>query len=220
MLTLIPRALARICLALTFLLAGLMVCIHAPFVTEFLSHQTSISAEFGVSQATIAQASLAARDYALGTIGTEGLKSTLSGLGLPAEALDASMLTHLQDCTGIFTIFTNLFIALAIASVASIVLTAVFSGSDGTSGLLWQSAVLALVVIVAFGFRIFTSFESFFTWMHTLFFSAGTWTFASDSLLISMFPQNFWIGMGAIWGGVSIILSVIAIIVAQCISGH
>lgn len=220
MLTLIPRALARICLALTLVLAGLMVCIHAPFVTEFLSHQTSVSTQFGVSQETIAKASLAARDYALGTIGTEGLKSTLSGLGLPADGLDASMLTHLQDCTWVFTLFTNLFIALVIASVASIVLTAVFSGSDGTSSLLWQSAVLALIIIVAFGFWIVTNFESFFTWMHSLFFSAGTWTFSADSLLICMFPQNFWTGMGAIWGGVSIVLSVTVIIIAQGISGH
>ena len=218
MLTLIPRLFARLSLTLMLVLSGLMVCIHVPFVTEFLSQQTSFSTQFDVSQETIAKASLATRDYALGTIGTEGLKTTLNGLGLPENGLDSLMLTHLQDCTWIFRLSTNLFMASLIVSLASIVLTAILVRSNGVYKLLWQSSLLSIIIISVFAIWIATSFDSFFTWMHSLFFQGGTWTFSVDSLLICMFPEKFWIGMGIVWGSVSVISSILTIFVAKLIS--
>ena len=220
MLTLIPRAIARIALALTLILAGLMVCIHVPYVTETLSRHTSNAVQFNANPDTIAKASLATRDFALGTIGTEGLKSTLNGLGLPADGLDVSMLNHLQDCTWIFRAFTNLFFALAITSIVFVVLSGIFGGTISVSNMLWQSAGLAILVIIGFAFWIIANFESFFTWMHSLFFQAGTWTFSSDSLLITMFPTGFWQGMGIVWGVTSIVASIIVIIISQCVYGN
>jgi|GEM_PF-890229 len=43
------------------------------------------------------------------------------------------------------------------------------------------------------------AFNVLFTWMHNIFFSAGTWTFSYDSLLIRALPTNFWMGCGLVW---------------------
>ena len=42
-------------------------------------------------------------------------------------------------------------------------------------------------------------FDTFFSAFHGLFFAAGTWTFASDSLLIQTFPEPFWATAAAVW---------------------
>ena len=220
MLKIIPKALARISLCLALVLSGLMVCIHVPFVTESLSRQTSESAQFDVAPDTMVKASLATRDFALGTIGSEGLNSTLESLGLPDGALDASMLTHLQDCTWVFNAATYTFIVIALIALALLIATGATLGAEDVSAILWQSALLAILVIVIFAFWLIANFGSLFTWLHSLVFQAGTWTFSADSLLISMYPEQFWKEMGIVWGGSSIIFSVIAIIVAKGAAGH
>ena len=220
MIKMLLKALARISLCLTFVLSGLMVCIHVPFVTESLSRQTSAAAQFDVAPDTMVKASLAARDFALGTIGSEGLSSTLESLGLPADGLDTSMLTHLQDCTWVFNAVTFAFVVLALVALAFLVLTGIFEGAEDVSAILWQSALLAILVVVIFAFWFIANFEGFFTWIHSLVFQAGTWTFSADSLLISMFPEQFWREMGIVWGGSSIVASVVAIIVAKSVAGH
>ena len=44
-------------------------------------------------------------------------------------------------------------------------------------------------------------FDALFTAFHGLFFAEGTWTFASDSLLIQTFPEQFWATAAGVWAG-------------------
>ena len=41
--------------------------------------------------------------------------------------------------------------------------------------------------------------NGFFTAFHSVFFPQGNWMFSSSSLLITMYPEGFWVGMGVIW---------------------
>ena len=209
---------SRLSLAATIAMSGLMVCIFFPFTTEALSKLTSTGSTFGVSADVMARAALATRDYALGLIGSEGLKNSLETIGLPSNGLDTLMLSHLKDCTPIFEGVRQLFLILLVISAILIILTGIFGRKKGLSNLLLHSSLLAIVVIVAFGMWVSFSFNSFFTWMHSLFFASGTWTFAADSLLICMFPQNFWIGMGVVWACVSIVISLCLIFVSRKLS--
>ncbi|MFR4805136.1 MAG: DUF1461 domain-containing protein [Eggerthellaceae bacterium] len=59
------------------------------------------------------------------------------------------------------------------------------------------AAVIAVFALLALWVMI--DFNGFFAAFHSLFFSAGTWTFSYDSLLICMYPPDFWISMGAVW---------------------
>lgn len=217
MLLAIPKALARIVLAITIILAGLMVCIHIPQVTEIVSRLTSNAASVGLSSDAMAKISVSTRDFSLGLIGPEGLKSVLATLGIPTSALDESMLTHLQDCTWVFNLMTDLFKALGIASLVLAVLALIIDRRNELSKLLLQSSILAILILAAFGIWITVGFDSFFTLMHSLFFASGTWTFPADSFLIQMFPENFWIGMGVVWGASSVLFSLALILISQVI---
>ena len=44
-----------------------------------------------------------------------------------------------------------------------------------------------------------------FTTFHGVFFAAGTWTFPSDSLLIRLFPESFWIAAAAAWAALVVL---------------
>lgn len=66
-------------------------------------------------------------------------------------------------------------------------------------GMLAVPAVLVLAAFVVFAGWAAADFNGMFAVFHSLFFSAGSWTFSYESLLICMYPIAFWIGMGAIW---------------------
>ncbi len=216
--SLVTKGVSRLTLALTLIMCGLMVCIFVPQTTEVLSRMTSHGATFGASADTMAKACLATRDYACGLIGTEGLKNSLELLGLPADGLDASMLTHLQACTPIFENIGQLFIILAIVSAVLSGFTFFVGGRKALASLFCHSSILAILVILAFGAWVFFSFDSFFAWMHSLFFPSGSWIFSADSLLICMYPENFWIGMGIVWGAISVLASLALLIVSRVIA--
>lgn len=56
-------------------------------------------------------------------------------------------------------------------------------------------------------------FDNAFRAFHGLFFEAGTWLFPSDSLLIQLFPERFWMAIGALGvvigelGGLGLVLA-------------
>ena len=63
-------------------------------------------------------------------------------------------------------------------------------------------------------------FNGFFAAFHSLFFANGTWTFSADSLLICMYPPDFWIGMGAVWLAATLVASAVAIAVGMAVKGR
>jgi hypothetical protein len=120
-------------------------------------------------------------------------------------AFDRAAVSHLLDVRAVMSaarIATGVTaLLLAVLVVVCILL--------GDLDLLWTSmkwgaaAVAACVVLAALA--AVTNFDSFFAAFHGLFFKAGTWTFASDSLLIRLFPERFWEVSGAIWAGMSLV---------------
>lgn len=62
------------------------------------------------------------------------------------------------------------------------------------------------------GNRVAIDFEGLFAVFHSLFFAQGSWVFSADSLLITMYPEPFWIGMGAIWLATTIAVSAVSAI--------
>ncbi len=58
-------------------------------------------------------------------------------------------------------------------------------------------------------------FDGLFATFHSLFFTAGTWVFSWDSLLICMYPPEFWIGMGAIWLCVTVACCIVCLIMGR-----
>ena len=61
----------------------------------------------------------------------------------------------------------------------------------------------AIGLVAVVGAAAFFDFSSAFSAFHGLFFKAGTWEFAPDSLLIRVFPGSFWASAGALWGALT-----------------
>lgn len=202
----------RIALSLTIILSGLMVCIHFPQVTAYLSEQTSHNEVVQLDEETMKDAAVLTHDFALGKIGRTTLAGALDSIGVDSTGLDNSMLTHLEDCTLLFTVLTSAFEGLAIAAVVLLGISALLGGRKNLGKNMIWSSVFALLIFAVFCAWVGIDFNGFFTWMHSLFFANGTWTFDANSLLISMYPENFWLGMGIFWACISAAVALVLII--------
>lgn len=114
-------------------------------------------------------------------------------------ALDADSLSHLVDCNLLLNKAYPLLGACVIVAMACIAIL-VFSQQRKTLGrMLAWSAALLLAALVLIGLWAYVDFPGFFGAFHAVFFPQGNWTFPSESLLISMYPQAFWVALGAVW---------------------
>lgn len=119
-------------------------------------------------------------------------------------ALDADAVSHLEDCNGLTTGLSSY---LGMIGVAALIIALVLGFRKQFAALafmLRMGPALLLAVLVVLGLWGLVDFNGLFAAFHSLFFVEGTWTFNYDSLLISMYPIDFWMGMGAVWVGSAI----------------
>ena len=119
-------------------------------------------------------------------------------------ALDAAAVSHLEDCNGLITGLSSY---LGMIGVAALIIALVLGFRKQFAALafmLRMGPALLLAVLVVLGLWGLVDFNGLFAAFHSLFFVEGTWTFNYDSLLISMYPIDFWMGMGAVWVGSAI----------------
>lgn len=119
-------------------------------------------------------------------------------------ALDADAVSHLEDCNGLITGLSSY---LGMIGVAALIIALVLGFRKQFAALafmLRMGPALLLAVLVVLGLWGVIDFNGLFAAFHSLFFVEGTWTFNYDSLLISMYPIDFWMGMGAVWIGSAI----------------
>lgn len=213
MISMISKLITRLLTSITFILSGLVACIHLRFITEILSNITSINTS-NIDINLIRQSALLVRDFAIGLISQEQLANNLSNIGINPALLSDSMINHLKDCIPLFQILTNIFIYCLIATLIFWILCLLLKGKYSYLLLLRQSCILTFLIIIAFILWIVFDFNGFFSWLHSLFFASGTWTFDANSLLINMYPTNFWIGMGVVWASISLFISLIFLIIS------
>ena len=119
-------------------------------------------------------------------------------------ALDADAVSHLEDCNGLITGLSSY---LGMIGVAALIIALVLGFRKQFAALafmLRMGPALLLAVLVVLGLWGLVDFNGLFAAFHSLFFVEGTWTFNYGSLLISMYPIDFWMGMGAVWVGSAI----------------
>ena len=54
-------------------------------------------------------------------------------------------------------------------------------------------------------------FNGLFAAFHGALFPQGNWTFPSDTLLITMYPLDFWVGMAALWLGTTAMMAILSL---------
>ncbi len=129
-----------------------------------------------------------------------------------AYTLTPDAISHLDDVYALVsTLFYVIVGAAVIAAFCFMVMLRMW-GVRSVSGVLLGAGIAVCALFAVCGVGAAVNFNGFFRLFHSLFFSSGSWLFSADSLLICMYPQAFWVGMGAIWLAVTLVLSVLCIL--------
>jgi integral membrane protein (TIGR01906 family) len=128
--------------------------------------------------------------------------------------LDEDALSHLDDCYHLISYIAPWLIAIACAAIIMLI---VIGRTDRVliSRVLTVTSITAISVILVLGIWACADFDGFFAQFHHLLFPQGNWTFDADSLLICMYPIDFWMGMGLIWLATTLLICIISAISAR-----
>lgn len=116
-------------------------------------------------------------------------------------AFDRAAVSHLTDVRNVLVPARELTLALLLVLGAWSLLRA--RSARGRALIGRTCALAAWALLAAATLAIATGaldFDGVFAWFHGLFFSAGTWMFPEDALLIQVFPLAFWTTAAACWG--------------------
>ena len=143
------------------------------------------------------------------------LESDESSSDIESYVLTAEALSHLDDVYHVIQkVKPILYAAVTVAYIGCIALA--FRCGTRTLGRVLTGAGLGvLLVFLLLALWVALDFDGFFAAFHSLFFAAGTWTFSQDSLLICMYPPQFWLGMGVIWLTVTLVACLICLIIGR-----
>jgi integral membrane protein (TIGR01906 family) len=200
------RAITAIILALFLPLAALMVVLSAP-VCQALADATIVrSAAAPDEHDRLVQVALAVRDFSLGNDAADLPQGEDYRTAMTPDAI-----AHLLD---VRTVFIAAEIAAAVLLISLVLVCVVAVRRHGARHLvrpLLIGGAVPLAAAALLGLVVALDFSAFFTWMHSLFFAAGTWTFPADSLLIRALPTDFWIGCAVVWAACMALFCLIAL---------
>ena len=130
--------------------------------------------------------------------------------GHAAESRQA--IEHLDDVFGVLATAEPVVLGVFIAAVLTAVGVGCASGRRTFGTVLLCAGLGTIALFAILGIWAAIDFEGLFAVFHSLFFAQGSWVFSADSLLITMYPEPFWIGMGAIWLATTIAVSAVSAI--------
>lgn len=146
-------------------------------------------------------------------------RATASTRENAARSLPANAISHLDDVYRVASMAKPALAIVAVLCIAGLAHVAVRIGRRALGRTLIAGGGLVLAAFCALGAWAAIDFDGLFAAFHSLFFQAGTWTFPYDSLLITLYPTAFWMGMGGIWLAVTCGLSILAVLIGFTL-GH
>lgn len=134
-------------------------------------------------------------------------------------AFDAAATSHLRDVRAV--LLGTRTAAGTAAAVVAVWLAAAFARRHlgRVRRALRTAAALTAGTVAAAASAGAADFERLFAALHGLLFAAGTWTFPSDSLLVEVFPERFWVVSGAAWGALALTGAALLWAVARLVPG-
>ena len=228
----VAAVVATVALAVTFVAAGLWACC-LPQATSLLAGAFSGTGNTPTpfSHDQLVRAAVATRDYTVGSHDEAAVMGVVAAVNREANTpyadansaelaaapdthtLPTDALSHLDDVHGVVSAAFIALGVIALVAVAACAHVAVRVGKRALGGVFLAAGIAVVAVFSLLAAWVAMDFNGFFATFHSLFFAHGTWTFSWDSLLITMYPPEFWIGMGAIWLAVTCVLSVLGIVV-------
>ena len=159
----------------------------------------------------------ATANYAAGELSGEQVAALEAAFVAASEryVLTPDAVSHLDDVFGVVQAAKWWLLAAVVAACVGCTATAFRGGKRLLGRVLAGAGVSVLAVFALLAAWVAIDFDGFFAQFHSLFFAAGTWTFSWDSLLICMYPPEFWVGMGAIWLVVTVACCVVCITIGR-----
>ena len=159
----------------------------------------------------------ATANYAAGELSGEQVAALETAFDAASEhyVLTPDAVSHLDDVFGVVQAAKWWLLAAVVAACVGCTATAFRGGKRLLGRVLAGAGVFVLAVFALLAAWVAIDFDGFFAQFHSLFFAAGTWTFSWDSLLICMYPPEFWVGMGVIWLVVTVACCVVCITIGR-----
>lgn len=228
------RIVATIALAVVLATAGLFACCARP-TALLLAQAASNAADSPYDKEALVGLAVLTRDY---TVDGADRTATLDTIAQAASdvspavaqsadkvvALEAlgerytltdDALDHLDDVHRVLVGARWALAATAAACIAAAAHVYVRCGKKEFGTVLRNAAIATIAVFAALAAWVAVDFNGFFAAFHSLFFADGTWTFSWDSLLICMYPPEFWLGMGAVWLAVTVAACAVCFIMGK-----
>jgi integral membrane protein (TIGR01906 family) len=179
-----------------FLLGASVVPLTIPAFTRLTASRVSLAEDAGLSQERMLEVAEQVRRFVVANDGPT-LPATVDG----RPGFDEAAVSHLLDVRRVLSAARILTGVLALALAVGLAYEVARKRTERVADALMAGAVCSVVLVVLCAVAAASDFDTFFSAFHGLFFSAGTWTFPYDSLLIRTFPEPFWVSAGAVWGG-------------------
>lgn len=130
---------------------------------------------------------------------TDADAETLPNVVDGREGFDESSVAHLADVRDVMiSARAATGIAAGVLAIAIMLMLARREWRVLGSGLRGGS-YLIIGAVLLLGVAGIVDFDGLFAGFHGVFFESGTWTFPYDSLLIQLFPEQFWAVSAALW---------------------
>jgi integral membrane protein (TIGR01906 family) len=203
---------AFVAMTFTALLLGVSVgIVAAPGVTSYLVRANETWRYTGLTPKATVSLADKTRQWVTGDL--YGDEATRRPAALAAYQADE--LSHLDDVRVVMSAArTATGVAAAVLALWLVVGLIGRRWAAIRRGVFWGGVVAIGLVAVA-GIAAIGDFSAVFAVFHGLFFAAGTWEFPAESLLIRVFPGQFWMAAGAVWGGITILAGVSLVIASR-----
>jgi len=183
-----------ILLAVFLPLAALMVVLAPPVCQALAQRAIAQNVADPLEQEHLVAVAMAVRDFSVGN----------DDAAMPAGvdyryAITADAIEHLLDVRVVFVGAEIACLLLLVILLVLVGLTWRRSKSAALKRPLTIGGLIPLLAALGLGIAVFVDFDAFFTWLHSLFFADGSWTFPADSLLIRALPYNFWLSCAVVW---------------------
>ena len=144
-------------------------------------------------------------DYLITDAGIE----LLGDLELEGEAaFNERELDHMVDVKRVMGALLRAGMAAGVAVVGGTVALAMRRDPLAPLGLL-RGSLLSLGLLASVGLLMLVGWQIFFVGFHELFFPPGSWSFPYSDTLIRLYPERFWMDVGAAIVGLMIAVSVV-----------
>ena len=140
---------------------------------------------------------------------TSNVLNFLNGKELLKEDFTDEEKSHMEDVKKIF-LLAKILLGIALIIIIASIMSAVILKQEYDYKSIRNASAISFIFMLGMLLLILISFQSGFTAFHNIFFPQGNWQFPIDSMLITLFPEEFFIRISTAIFITSIIISIVA----------